>query len=388
MLTAACGSDDEVAAPTAPEIDLSSLNVGNYPREPEILGTVRTEDEARFVEAMRLAEVVPLPSDIDPDLKFTWNRNTSRTFIRGEDAIVQQRMNAHPDDFNASTPGFIGGFYSNADSNRHKNLSYSLENFVLLFSDEESARNASAALAEAHRQYYAGEYQIVDIPGISNEISYWNPTWSKITTWSAHKNFVIRTSIVDNLAREIEIPDLPSLITRTETSYAKVATGVEKFTPTPRENWMTLQRDVDGMIGRTVSGTYGMDPEDIIPVVYTGRSVLHGSRNTERDEPSIADFGVDRASFNGGALYRARDAESAQKLAAKLAQLGKFYKPAESPAGLPIARCHEVRKKSDAGARFKCSVAGGRFAAEISADQLADAHQRISSQYSMLINSK
>ncbi|WP_278264952.1 hypothetical protein [Nocardia sp. AG03] len=388
LLATACGSGDEVAAPASPEIDLSALNVGNYPREPEVLGTVRNEDEARYAEAMRLAEVVPLPSDIDPDLKFTRNRDTTRTFIRAEDVIVEEVMNIHPDDFNASTAGFIGGFYSNAESNRHKSLSYKLENFVLLFSDEESARHAAIALGEANRRYYADEYQSVDIPGVSDEIAYWNPEWSMINAWFAHKNFVILTSVSDYLANEIKTPDLPSLISRTEGSYSKVASAVDKFTPTPRDNWMTLQRDVDGMIGRTVSGTYGMNAEDIVPAVYTGRSVLHGSRDAERDGPSVDEFGVDRASFNGGALYRARDSESAQTLADKLAKLGKLFKPLDPPKGLPFAQCFEARGKYHSGARFRCIVAADRYAAEIPADQLEDAYQRISSQYSMLINSK
>lgn len=386
----ACGSDDppESSAPPQPPVDVSALQVGNYPSEPTILGTANNDEEARTAEAMRLAEFVPLPSDIDPALQFTRNNNTTRTFITGDSVIVKKVLNMEPADFDANATGFIAGFYSNAESDRQYRLSYSLENFVLLFDNETSAQAASIALADQHRQYYADEYENADLPNFPAARAYWHQEWAKITSWYAHGRFVIRTTSNDYLSNELETSDLPKSVKTVEQSLSKIPGALDKFTPTPQDEWSTLQRDLDGMIGKTVPSANGLNPEDITPIAYSGRASLHGSRNAAKDGEFFEEFGVDLASFNGGALYRARDEQAAEELAIARAQLGKLFQSAPAPEGLPIAHCNEARGKFQSGARFRCTVAAGRFTADISADQLADAHQRISSQYAMLINSK
>ncbi|MFF2087724.1 hypothetical protein ACFVVM_28435 [Nocardia sp. NPDC058176] len=367
---------------------MSTLQVGNYPSEPTILGTANNDDEARTAEAMRLAEFVPLPSDIDPALQFTRNNNTTRTFITGDSVIVTRVMSMQPADFDSKAAGFIAGFYSNAQSDDNFRLSHTLENYVLLFDNESSAQAASIALGDQHRQYYADEYQNAELPNFLTARSYWHPEWAKLVSWYAHGRFVIHTASTDHLSNELETNDLPALVRTVEQSLTKVSGSLDKFTPTPREQWSTLQRDVDGMIGKTVTSANNLSPEDITPIAYSGRATLHGSRNSGKDGEYLDEFGVDQAAFNGGALYRARDEKAAEGLAVARAQLGKLFKPAPAPEGLPIAHCNEARGKYQSGARFRCTVAAGRFTADISAEQLADAHQRISSQYAMLINSK
>ena len=67
--TVACGSDDSTDTPTDPVVDLSQLDVGNNPTQPKVWGKANP-DQARLLEGIRLGNHLPLPSEIDPGLKY------------------------------------------------------------------------------------------------------------------------------------------------------------------------------------------------------------------------------------------------------------------------------------------------------------------------------
>src|SRR6476660_1465067 len=72
-LLAGCGKTVAIAPPPAtsskpPAVDASTLDTGKYLTLPRKLGQVASEDEGRMAEALRMAEAVADPSNVDP----TW----------------------------------------------------------------------------------------------------------------------------------------------------------------------------------------------------------------------------------------------------------------------------------------------------------------------------
>src|SRR5882757_1237354 len=70
---AGCGHSGGTASPPAtsskpPVVDLSTLDTGKYLTMPRRLGQVSSEDEGRMAEAMRMAEAIADPLNVDPTL--------------------------------------------------------------------------------------------------------------------------------------------------------------------------------------------------------------------------------------------------------------------------------------------------------------------------------
>ncbi|MGV9663554.1 DUF7373 family lipoprotein [Nocardia niigatensis] len=92
--TAACGSDAAPGPvePVEPAVDLSKLVTGNLDTKPATYGRAVDLDQAKALEMERLANYLPLPSEIEPEVKYPANPYDSavRPFVDfGSPAMVQ-----------------------------------------------------------------------------------------------------------------------------------------------------------------------------------------------------------------------------------------------------------------------------------------------------------
>ncbi|MFD3461728.1 hypothetical protein ACFWVM_18600 [Nocardia fluminea] len=369
---------------------MSKLDVGNYPSKPVTLGTAKTDDEAALVEARRIAEAMPLPTEIDPALNFTNRFNQSRTFVDVSQYPLSRDLLMTREEFNILAPGFISGYYSEGRTDINANLSWTLNNYTLLFTDSEAAKKAVPTLGAKHQEALGANYEGTQLAKFPEAHAVWTPRSDAMYVWHSVEQFLVLTVVRDNLSDQIGSDDLRGIQAKAEKVISALQPGLSKFTHTPRDKWWTLDRDIDGILAMTVPATNdSVTNSATIPAAYRKHGALQVSLNISEDQKLFDETGVDVAAFNGGELYRTKSPEAAQLLEKRRLERGRLFIVAPSPPGLPSAKCHENREKfRGANPRYYCTVTFGKYVAQISANQLADAHQRISAQYSLLANSK
>ncbi|MEU7764853.1 hypothetical protein AB0B25_06990 [Nocardia sp. NPDC049190] len=362
-----------------PAVDIGLLDPGNYSTKPRALGTVKNPEQARMIEAERLGNFVPTASDIDPAFAHGDPR-TSKVFIDTRAALGRFTDDSR---FAEAAPDFVAGFLSSG-STEPNNRGKDLVNAVLIFPDEQKAAAAAAALE--HVDFEANPRNVsVGIPNYPAAHAHWQPHEQSIGSWFATGKFVVFTWIYDYLKVFLQQVDLSELLALVTKSLDTVVGSIDGFSPTPADQLMTLPIDMDGMLDRTLPRPREdswIDP----PGAYTGHTAVHFASDPVADQRALEEAGVDRYATDGTTLYRARDRAAARKLREERGGLSKKFRSAESPKGLPTAKCKEYIGTQSIVIRFYCSVSYDRYAAFSWSHQLLDAQQRISAQYAVLVN--
>ncbi|WP_225732325.1 MULTISPECIES: hypothetical protein [unclassified Nocardia] len=377
-----CGSDSD----DEPKVDLSQLDVGNYPTKPQDLGKAKDLNQARLIDATRLAGYMPLPVEIDSSLRFKPPGSAVRIFTDPESPALDGRAVIYRDLFQQDAKGFLFGFTSSGMSDRVTNLATQLDTVVMVFSDNASATAAAHALGERERARDPAN-ELISLTKYPEALTYWRPDYASMRSWFATGPFVVFNFIWDRAGQETGFSDRTVLTTLAEKSLDIVPGRLKAFEPTPPDKWAEVPADLDGMLGRAVPAANDETNRVGVPAVYDGHSGLHITDQPGADRQLFTELGVDRVAFNGGFLYRTKDVAAARRLVAAHADVGKLFRPTDPPKGLPQAKCTEYHGLRQAKVRFYCNISVGRYAAEISANQRADAYQRISAQYALLANS-
>ncbi|MFI6870126.1 hypothetical protein [Nocardia sp. NPDC050406] len=393
-LTAACGSESGAAdTPATPAVDLAALDVGGFTTQPKPYGKVNSIELAKLVEAERMANHLPLPQEIMPEAKYGPSAmgGAIRPFIDFSSAAVQSRANADPAAMHAAAPGFVSGFVTTGRSDAVANLSYELDNLVMIFSDEKSASDAATALGQLDLAAVP-ENQPVQLPDYPNAVAYTtdHPLSGpgQIRSWYATGKFVIFSYVYDSIMSELKEADQAKLVERVQRSISTISPRVAKFQPTPVDQLMNLDTDMDGVLARALSTVVDDQSQRGIPGVYDRQGGLHISPAPEIDKPLFEATGVDRVAWRGNWVYRTQDPDAAARFVEERSETTRRITRVESPKGLPNAQCRKLLGASKYEIAYYCYVAYDRYAAEVAANQLADAQQRISAQYALLANSK
>ncbi|MEV6273856.1 hypothetical protein [Nocardia sp. NPDC051832] len=383
----ACGSEQPVAAaalPPEPVIDLSTLDVGNHPTAPREYGTVKNMQQAKIIEAERMANFIPLTSEIDPRFKFGHKVSlNSRVFFDPKHSNLGDAIKL--DKFAEVAPDFVTGFASGGTTDQEIQ-GIDLMNVVMVFPDEQKAAEMAVALELSDRSYNDQNVP-VEIPKYPAAKAHWVPTTQSIGSWFATGKLVIYSWVYDYLRIAAEVVDQNELLTLVQKSLDVVVPAMAKFTPTPVDQLMNLQMDIDGVLGRTlprIDEELNTNP----PGVYTGLAGLHFSASPGTSRPEWEAAGVDRYAQDQARVYRARDRAAALRLFEQQAQLNKTVRSAAAPKNLPQAKCWEYVGKDKWVIRFYCAVSYDRYTALVSSQQLLDAQQRISAQYALLTTAK
>lgn len=386
VMVSACGTDTDATKVTDPVVDLAQLDVGGYSTKPVDLGLPKNMYVARFMEANRLGSVLPLPYEVDPKLTVGQSSGTHAFLDVGPEFHLSSMFRwLHEENFNAVTKNFVGGFTTLGSSDEAYSLSYELADSVLLFSDTESARYAAGELSKADF-YDEGAVEPTTLAKYPDTVARWKPEQQTLATWTAHDKYVIVTIVENFENKELGVSDLPSLTDLAQRSIAATTDRLRGFTPTPVDQLMKVPVDPDGVRGRALRRPEG-DSFQNVPGTFD----LHGAMQLIDDPQAIEklyrDNGVDRVAYDAGEVVRAKDKAAAERILELRSAPGKFMRRVDPPKNLPNAKCLNY-KGPDTNVRYYCHVRYDRYSAVVWSQQLRDAQQRISAQYSILANSK
>ncbi|WP_280453390.1 DUF7373 family lipoprotein [Nocardia cyriacigeorgica] len=384
VVATSCGSDTEAATPA---VDLTQLDVGGYPTLPRQLGAPKNKDVPRLVEAQRLANIMPLPVEIDP--RFGYQGPGTRTFLLPDESHLSPIHRwISEEHFADDAKGFISGFSATAQSTKASALATTLSSTVLIFTYPAAATHAAAKLSRARfLRDDKGPVEPAKLNKFPAAHVRWQPGQQTLASWLAQDEFVIVTIAYNAEALMLGESDLPGLSALAEKAITATSTSLEKFEPTPADKLMENSIDPDGM--RSISLARPMGDSFVnVPGTYDLHGSLHFPTDPVERKQELVDAGVDRVAHDAGELYRTADAESAQELKDKSSQLNRMFRSAPAPKGLPQATCTEYKGPAQGAIRFYCHVAFDRYYAFMAAEQLLDAQQRISAQYAILANSK
>ncbi|MFE3188649.1 hypothetical protein ACFXHA_06540 [Nocardia sp. NPDC059240] len=393
-MTAACGSgtDSTPATPTEPAVDLSKLDTGNLPTQPKHYDNASDPDLARIVQAERLANYIPLPSEVNPEVKYpdAAVNGAIRPFIDFGSNAMKLRANAKADVLRDAAPGFIAGFVTTGDSElltAPGAVGYEHSNVVLLFTDDAAATAAAQALGQADFDAVAGS-QRLRIDKYPDAFTYLDTQYdfnATVRSWYATGRFVLFTYVWDDVMAQTGISDPAKLLARTQLGLDLIPPALARFPAVPSDQMTEQPVDLDGVLGRSLPTVGDDQSQRGIPGVYD----RHGGLQFFPGDDNAALFdkaGVDRVAFNGGNLFRARDDAGAAAIVTARSETSRVFRPADPPVNLPNAQCRKYVGPIPLSISYYCFVRHGRFAAEVSADQLLDAQQRISAQYARLVN--
>lgn len=389
--TAACGSgaSPDPAQPAEPVVDLSKLDTGNLATQPKPYDKAGVLELGKIVEAERLANYIPLPVEVNPEIRYPAPAVSAavRPFIDFGSGAMKLRAKADAKALAAAAPGFISGFVTTGSSDPTPDLSYEYENLVLIFADDAAASTAAQALGQTDFDATPGS-QRVSIDGYPNAFAYLDTSFdfnATVRSWYATGRFVLFTYVWDNVMAVTGNSDPAKLAARAKRGLDAIPPALAKFPATAPDRLTELPVDMDGVLGRTLPTVADDQSERGIPGVYDrhgGLQLFPGDDNAALFEKA----GVDRVAFKGGYVFRARDAAGAAAIMTARSETSRTFRPAESPVNLPNAQCRKYTGPQKLSITHYCYVTHGRFAAEVAANQLLDAQQRISAQYAMLVN--
>ncbi|MBF6416620.1 DUF7373 family lipoprotein [Nocardia cyriacigeorgica] len=382
ILIAGCGAESG-DQPTEPEVDLAQLDVGNYPREPR---TVKPPNEmvAKFLEAQRLGNAMPLPLDFDPALEYG-TRDAPRAFLHPDEGAHPSLLFKWTDSgkFAAVAKNMVSGFTTSAQSHPELALSYEVVNSAIIFADHASAAAAAPALVGSLDPQLYGPAEPVSINRYPGTLSSWYAKDQVLTTATVRGPLLYVTQVAEWERKELGADGRAHAIELTEKAIGATSAALVGFRPTPTDRLLQLPSDPEGLRGLSVprprEGEIGSWAN--VPGTYDGRGALHFASRPKSMRTLYADNGVDRYTLDRGILLRARDAAAARRVVEDMRAPDRRYVVRTAPKALPQARCYE---RLGYEPRYICNLTVGRYIAQIDSAQLEDAQQAISAQYAIL----
>ncbi|MFI1915075.1 hypothetical protein [Nocardia sp. NPDC020380] len=384
LASAGCGSESHAAKDQT--IDLSKLDTGSYATKPTDATTSDPMTTGRELEAVRLANIFPLGSEIDPALIY----NTAGTNVFTEANSFNDYVNV--DHFTDDAKGFIAGFATSARPAQDPDLGYTLTNAAMVFDTDADAGSAATALARSGLKLKSGT-EVDPVQSTKHPASQilWAPSQQRLASWTPIGKFVLFTMIDQaenySVEQEFGLAPEPMPLTLADKAIDVTADRLKDFQTTPPDKLTGLPLDPDGMLRLTLQRPTGDQTTGGFPGTLNQHGMLHMVENLTYYRTVFDQTGVDRVSDGAGFLVRARDSASAQAFLDNVS-VTRTQHPIDPPAELPIARCEKSHGPDPHAAPFHCYVAFGRYAATVWSQQLQDAYQRISAQYAILANNK
>lgn len=385
LLIAACGTDSVQGAPTtasteqaAPTVDVSALDVGNYPTTPQPpLGAAGTEFAGKLADARRLADFVVGPWDVDPQLVESY-LTLPATVLKSADALsflaskaVAEAAGRHP---------FINGFLSSRKSADESIL----QNAVVRFADDAAASAAATDMADtALAEPVSGATRSrVAVPGhddaLTSTYPFTDPTvgreQSTVRSFTAHGPFVL-------MQTSQSYQGLDAALGMVAKALDAQKPLIDQFTPTPPADFAGLPLDPSGLLARTIL-VPAADANVNQNWAYGPRGALHFQTNPVDGAGLLSQAGTDLVASGETAVYRTTDAAAARTLAEATVkqELADQAQPADPVKGLPESKCVQSPALG-----FYCVVGADRYVVNAQSAQLRGAHQMAAAQYALLV---
>ncbi|BBZ15171.1 DUF7373 family lipoprotein [Mycobacterium branderi] len=404
-MLAGCGSSVVSGSPmTAPgaaqgqnpgggQVDVASLNTGNYPTTPAPpLGNAGSEEQGRVLEAQRLANNVVGPWEVDPALVTGISFQTSviedmspginKGFGNITDSKIAEA--AQPDHF-------LLGFASTRRMEGPE-LARRLTNAVLRFADPASAAAAAADMSAKALTVNVDIYQKrpMPIPGHSDAqaSTYDLPddeTHGKVgavMSFTPHGTYVL----YQYATSKDGVDAAAQLISGTLDRQKPL---IDRFYAADPAGFADLPRDPTGLLARVLprTGTYADNPN--MMAVFEPRAALNYQLDPIKDAENFNKAGVAHVAAGKTNVYETIDETAAGQLRDAFADevttlLQPPDKPAEPVPHLPGSKCFAPTGK-DPNASFSCYAVADRYLIEASSGQLSDTQQQTAAQYRMLM---
>ncbi len=368
-------------APGAP--DPALLNPGNYPRRPQPpMGTAPTALAGSLLDSQRMADFVTGPWEVDPSLIDAHPIGFSGGAMPLKDADALTSISVPEVAQAAAGHNYINGYLTARKNGSHTTLF----NIVLRFATPADAAAAATAMSQAtlhHPDKLLVNSNLVmnpqaipahpDTAAVSRTTQTGGTTWWTIDAFTPHGSNVLmqRAQVTTALTDDI------TLITKT---LAQQGPSIDGFQPTDPSEFTTLPRDPTGLLARALPR-----PTDQTSVNDNATFGAHGELNYQLNPLTSAKLfaatGVDAVVHADDTLTRAHDAAGAATVAQAAAQeIHAVSTPAAPVPNMPNTTCARL----NINRFYWCAGTADRYEFELTAPQLAAAHQKMAAQYLML----
>ncbi len=387
-LFAACAAPDDSATqpdpgapganvPTttvAPIVNPALLDAGTYPtavRPP--LGTAGDPRVGAITDAQNLAGFVVGPWEADealvtPYLATYYLLDSAGSLMQfAPEGVAQQ----------AETHGLVNGFAS-ARQVADKTV---MINAVFRFPDAAAAASATvdmntSAAAQAIRGVTPTPAVIPGHPEAAASTYPFTPhesdrEWTVIRSFAPHGPYVFM-----QLVQSVDGFDAAAALVRKAIEVQ--GPRIDGFAPAPADALADVPLDPSGLLAKALPLPGSAAPTK--NAVYSRGGAVHFQSNPIASKTLFTDTGVTAVAMALTNVYEAKSPGLASMV------VGSFSKevtaqgaaPADSVPALPDSHC------SARGKAFYCVAAAGRYAVEVNAETLPEAHQQMAAQYILL----
>jgi len=356
-----------------PPVDLTLLDVGNYPTRPRpSLGIAGTPLAGALIDGQRMANYVVGPWEIDPTLTGRYAMGALLLTSPDELSVLGPAELA----IASGRHNFINGFVSaRQDSGRKRLL-----NTVLRFAE---ASDAEATLTELEQttSNESEPVQRVVIPGYPDARAFsdtvidtdTNRQWTAVRSFASHGPYILI-----QLAESADgIATASALVANTVERQRLV---INQFQATDPLAFPDIELDPSGLLARTLP----MPPDEATVVQnarFGKRGALHFQNDPVRFTALFDRTVMDLAAMAKTNVYRSADDESAIRIVHEFAAdaLATGGKPVDGVEFLPASRCLQFEDE------FYCVAPADRYAIEARSRGIDDARQQVAAQYTLLV---
>ncbi|NEW39097.1 hypothetical protein GV794_16995 [Nocardia cyriacigeorgica] len=376
-----CSAVSGTALPGEP--DLRGFDIGSYPTAPldmrwEYMNSVPSGTE---LAVMRLSDNVINGIDVDPKLKY--NRG-----VEGfNDSRAATKLLADVNGPVLDRHNFMFGIgLTSADTAKTADKSAggtTITIGVLQFPDDKAAQAAARDLDQTDFAVAPDQNKPVELKKYPDAHSHWRPGIPTLGSTMAVGSYVI------TLLLTWPSPDLDSLTTLAEKTYATQVPMLKELSPLSKREVLELPFDPDSMLQRTLaSEDFYFTPDAGKVGTYQPRGLLHWVGEPTDVQKAMQDNGVDRIALADETyLWRTRDADAAAQFADTRLTASRWT-PIDAPKDVPDARCSEDADPNDPDQKYVCIVRYDRYVAQVQSGQPVDVRQRAAAQYALLANSQ
>lgn len=382
ITVAGCGAQ-LTGTPTRVETDPTTVDVGNYQTEPQSLGNAKNENQARTVEAQRLADFVLLPFEADPSYVVdSW-------FVQPHIVLNRKALGSLiiNDTFDEVAEDLVAGWVNSWSTGGEADTPRRTASIaVLMFPDSATAADVGPALEHDDFTYNPDNVPVQMAKYPSTE-AHWRPTISSLGSWTVHDRYVVFVKVDDDLSA----PDLRNLVEHVERILDLQIPLLDEFEPTPAEELLRIPRDPEGLLGRTLPSDPAKPPRAEPDGTYTGRGIFTLIEGGPDILARLEDAQIDAISFGDSVVARSETAAGAEILWQDWrysTHLDEDESVVASPRGLgDRVECildAPGDGQTSAMNMHLCVMQVDRYVVQAYARQLPDLHQKMSAQYVLL----
>ena len=379
LVLSACGDESDAATPSAPQVDIATLDSGNYPTTPVDVEATRHPMAGAVRESIKIGAASPTPYEYDH--RFVYAKNGGQPVTETNPAYYGGSGFDNAKTTLAAIPGIVAGWSTNAKRREDYQAGRSIETKVVRYSTSEQARFAYDELV-IRTQGEPGQipgHPDAQVKVLVNKGSY---TTQNMRAWIRKGDLLIHADLSDPVSVHFDAAANSDIIKR---FFDKQLEMLESYTPTPVAEIAKQPIDVDGLLSRTLPAEADKAAG---AGVYPAQALLHTALRLDTLGPALRDAEIDYASINLAVVYRARDSAAAVRyMAAEEVDTlaDSRHVKADGPPTMPGAQCYDLAPKvATYLAKPFCLGTVGRYVIKSQASNLQDAYQQLGAQYKLL----